>query len=167
MLFFFFSLDVLSLCQIACRELSSTNDELRKCIVELESKFLELARGTVPQSQRLSMVRDLFLSREEELASQRSRNKSLSDSLEALKKQFALKGSDVAADSSRPRRSKKAPYSFQFAEAARRRVPSHVAATNVLLFEVRRLGEALRDSESLVGDLKEEVCCFLSMFSLL
>ena len=64
------------------RELSNLNRELRICVHELDTKLLECTQG--PVAQRKCLVRDVLLSREEELAIARREAKFLREEFNRL-----------------------------------------------------------------------------------
>lgn len=132
------------------RELSSTNAELRRSISELEAKYLELARGSVPQSQRLSMVRESFMQREEELVSERRRVSALTESVNILRKQIESFNVKPAETTDPDKTAGPAANKKVILRAGQSRSSpgfSQAGATHVVLFEVRRLGEALAAAE--------------------
>ena len=66
-----------------CRELSSSNLELRKALQQNESKLLEC--GGVPSSKRKDLVYHHLVDKEEELATMKRENKFLHSELEHLR----------------------------------------------------------------------------------
>jgi len=66
-----------------CRELSSSNLELRKALQQNESKLLEC--GGVPSSKRKHLVYHHLVDKEEELATMKRENKFLHSELEHLR----------------------------------------------------------------------------------
>jgi len=87
------------------RELSNMNRELRICLQELDSKLLECTQG--PIAQRKCLVRDVLLSREEQLAIARREARSLREEYNRLQQSipnYVISSSDPIDKSNSPER---------------------------------------------------------------